>query len=168
VIGIKNKVVAVNIDELKVITAIEEAGLSDNGWTYFLLSACRQYAKIGRTIGLIETRLKYAEDEQPYSGLNLEFSFAINNENLEMIFFNYFSYYHVKYALNYNYGEPREDNRACHYYTREQALEKLIFYNKTRMADVFRKTTGELLHFPAPLSAQLTLTKVLKRFQVKP
>lgn len=159
---------AVNLTSLKVAVTLEDIGPSENGWTYFLLSSCRKYAKIGRTIGPIEVRILYAQKVLPYSELGFRFAFAINHENLEPRLHEYFHKFHANYGLKYNYDERRKDNHACHYYTTSEAMNKMKFHNKTRLADVFRKTTGELFHFPAPLSVKPTLSRLLENFSIQP
>lgn len=151
----------------QVVTDIERVGRSSNGWTYFLISPCRRYAKIGKTSGLIESRIGYARVCIPYKDLKLQFAFAVDDQQFERVLHEYYQAYHANYALSLEYNESRAVNLARHYYTLSQATSKMEFHNKTRLPEVFTKTRLELFCFPSPLSVKRTLRKVVENFDLK-
>lgn len=151
----------------QVVTDIERAGISSNGWTYFLISPCRRYAKIGKTSGLIESRIEYARVSYIYKDLKLQFAFSVDDQEFETVLHEYYQAYHANYALSIKYNENRAVNSARHYYTLSQANAKLKFYNKSTRPDVFTKTRLELFRFPSPLSVKRTIQKVVEKFDLK-
>lgn len=144
----------------KVVTDRWKVTGGKNGWTYFLLSNDGKYAKIGKTKSNFRDRERYANNNDPYRGLQLKLLFAIDDERLEPILHNYFRQYHARY-----YVRMREYKHLdIDLYTTGNAYRLAAQYNQD-VDKMFGRELNELFKFPCPLSGERTLSLLTEKIE---
>lgn len=138
---------------LKVHFDRDVIGYSNDGWTYFLLSRCRKFAKIGHTHDNIRERLVYANQVAPYRKIDLRFWFAIDSAALEYDLHEYFDKYRAQYLLDYRHDciEGFEFKSVKRFFTKYEVDNYLDNKTYNTYRDYFQKTNTELFKFPLPI-----------------